>query len=308
VDASCGRRLYATGSSSFELEARTRESLAGRAHRLLLLPFSLAEIRATVPGPERLREARLEAESQRHAIFGGYPAVVLGEKPANELAELVESFVLRDASDRFAIRNIQAFRRLLEVAASRIGNLCNLTGWAGTVSASYSTLVDYLELLEETHILRLVRPFVGGRRAEITLAPKVFFLDNGVRNQLFGGFTELTRRPDHGALLENLVFTELAKVTNPLLDTIHFWRSKAGAEVDFVVRHQGRLAAVEVKAGGPPGRIPRPARSFVDAYSPELLLVVGRGAAPDATLGATSVRFLRPWELHPALAPFLSSD
>lgn len=37
---------------------------------------------------------------------------------------------------------------------------------------------------------------------------------------------------DGGALLENLVFAELAKTVNPLLDTLQYWRSKAGAEVD----------------------------------------------------------------------------
>ena len=39
--------------------------------------------------------------------------------------------------------------------------------------------------------------------------------------------------------------------------TIRFQRSKSGAEVDFVVEHQGRLAACEVKAGDVRGKISR---------------------------------------------------
>ena|GEM_PF-4663720 len=63
--------------------------------------------------------------------------------------------------------------------------------------------------MEESHLVKLVRPFVGGKRAEITSTPKMFFLDNGLRNFLFGGFTAVNQRADCGALVENLVFAEL---------------------------------------------------------------------------------------------------
>src|SRR5204863_5091970 len=104
-------------------------------------------------------------------------------------------------------------------------------------------------------------------------ARKVFFLDNGVRNQLFGGFADPAGRPDRGALLENFVFTELAKSVHPLLDGLSFWRSKSGAEVDFVVEHQGRLLGLEVKAGSSRGTVSRSARSFIEAYQPEQFLI-----------------------------------
>jgi predicted AAA+ superfamily ATPase len=63
--------------------------------------------------------------------------------------------------------------------------------------------------MEESHLVKLVRPFVGGKRTEITSTPKMFFLDNGLRNFLFGGFTAVNQRADCGALVENLVFAEL---------------------------------------------------------------------------------------------------
>src|SRR4029079_14047811 len=125
----------------------------------------------------------------------------------------------------------------------QVGNLVNLSEWAALTSVSNDTVAEYCRLLEETHLIRLVRPFGGGKRAEITSARKVFLLDNGIRNQLFGGFQSAEERPDRGALLENLAFTEPAKTVHPLLDGLSTWRSKAGAEVDFIVEHQGRLLA-----------------------------------------------------------------
>lgn len=309
VDRRTSLRIYATGSSSFDLEAATRESLAGRALRHLLLPLSLAEAGAGLPEPSRLaREEGLSRLVERMMIYGGYPTVLPSEDPRRELASLVEAFVVRDASDRFRIRHTAALRKILELAASQVGNLVNLSDWAALSNVSNDTVADYCRLLEETHLIRLVRPFVGGKRAEITGARKVYLLDNGIRNQLFGGFQTATDRPDRGALLENLVFTELAKTVHPLLDGLSAWRSKSGAEVDFVVEHQGRLLACEVKAGDSRGVLSRSARSFIEAYQPEQFVVVNRRPLPETADGATRVRFLRAEDLAAAVEGFLSAD
>jgi len=310
VDRRTGRRIYATGSSAFDLEARTRETLAGRAHRHLLLPFSIAELPldaagAASSGPlASLRRRRLVA---RMAVFGGYPAVLASPRPETELADLAEAFVLRDASDRFKIRHLGGFRKLVQLAASQIGNLVNFSEWASLAAISNDTVADYCRLLEDAHVLRLIRPFVGGKRAEITSAPKVYFLDNGLRNQIFGGFQPFDERADRGTLLENLVFTELSKVLNPLLDGLRYWRTKAGAEIDFVVEHQGRLLVVEVKAGDTRGNVGRGQRSFLDAYSPERLLVVGQGDHSTREVGSTPVDFLGVEDLAPAVRGWLGS-
>jgi predicted AAA+ superfamily ATPase len=302
VDRRIGRPIYATGSSAFHLEAATRESLAGRAHRHLLLPYSLTEISDSLPGKPALRRHRLEELLPAALVFGSYPRVHSSSDKSLELAELVEAFVVRDASDRFKIRRPDAFRRVLELAASQAGNLCNFSEWAALAQVSNDTVIDYCRLLEETHVLRLVRPFIGGKRAELTSTPKVFFLDNGIRNQLFGGFARFGDRGDRGALFENFVFTEMAKNSNPLLDGLHFWRSKSGAEVDFVLRTKDRLLAIEAKAGDARGQISRSARSFVEAYGPQKLLVVHQGERGETSLGETRVLFLRLPDLGPEIA------
>ncbi len=293
--------IYATGSSSFDLEDATRESLAGRARRFLLLPFSIDEIASSTKGARGLRPLANQEIVERMLVYGSYPKVHLSEQPREELAGLVEAFVIRDASDRFRIRNLAAFRKLLQLAASQIGNICNFSEWAAITRVSNDTIADYCYLLEQTHVLHMVRPFAGGRRSEITRAPKVFFIDNGIRNQLFGGCAPWGQRPDRGPLMENLVFSELRKHLNPLLDNVGYWRTKAGAEVDFVVERQGRLIAVEVKAGDARGKINRSARSFIDAYHPELFLIVNQTSRSEIELGSTRVRFLQSWDLGPAL-------
>jgi hypothetical protein len=301
VDKRMGVPIIATGSSSFDLESKTRESLAGRAVRHLMLPFSLYEAAQNPGGPELVQARLLENRLLNMVCYGGYPTVLLSSEPQKELAGLVEAFIIRDASDRFRIRHPAAFRKVLELAASQIGNLCNYSEWASLAGISNDTVSEYVNLLQESHILKLIKPYVGGKRAELTGTPKVYFIDNGIRNLIFGGFQPPVSRPDQGALWENFAFTEIYKCLNPLLDSIHFWRSKAGAEVDFILQSQGRIAACEIKAGDPRGKLPRASRSFIEAYQPELFLVVGNRSHPSMNLGETEVRFIRMFELADSL-------
>jgi predicted AAA+ superfamily ATPase len=294
VDGKSGYRFVATGSSSFELASKTRESLAGRANRHLLLPFSLRELTASDKGPAALKARRAQKALTQLIVHGGYPPAHLGEKKEAALTGLVESFIIRDASDRFRIKHTEGFRKLLELMAGQIGNLCNYSEWASIIGVSADTVREYAAILADAHVIRLVRPFTGGKRAEITSTPKVYFLDNGIRNRVFGGFGEYEKRPDKGALLENYVFTELAKNTHPLLDSIRFWRTKSGAEIDFVVEQGGRLIGVEAKAGNTRAKLTRSAHSFIDAYNPSQFWMVSDREHQGFQKNDTEVLFTTP--------------
>ncbi len=299
VDLEPRRRIAVTGSSSFTLRAKTRESLAGRARRTLLLPFSLDEVAATLPGRlvPAIRESRVAELWERLLVNGGYPDAWLADDPRPVLHHLVEAFVLKDTSDLHTIERPLVFRKLLGLAAADVGSLANVSKWAAVTGASRNTVSRYLAIAEEAHILRLLPPFAGGLRAEVKGMPKVFFLDNGLRNAIFGGFEPSPGRADKGALWENAVFCELMKRLS-LLDEVFYWRSKSRAEVDFVVRRRQRLLALEVKAGAlHRPTLSRAARSFIAAYRPARFGVVNASLRLDTEVDGVAVHFRRPWEL-----------
>ncbi len=298
VDLHTPHLLAATGSASYHLRARTRESLAGRADRITLLPFSHAELL----GHER-PVTRIAAEQEarriweRHLRFGGYPEVWLADRPEAELARLVEAFLIRDASDLFRVTNLDGFRTVLRLAAADTGSLVNLSAWAAEAGIARDTASRYLDLLEKTHVVRRLRPFLGGRRAEIKAARKVYFLDCGLRNAVFGGFAPAGERADGGALAETFVAVEVARHLG-LTDKLAYWRTRNGAEVDFVVERGGRLLAIEVKLGAlRRRRIPRSAREFIKAYHPDALLMVNAELRETERVEGVEVRFCRPWEV-----------
>ena len=57
-------------------------------------------------------------------------------------------------------------------------------------------------------------------------------------------FNTLDVRQDKGSLYENAIHNELLK------ETIHtnFWRTKSGAEIDFLIENNDSLLPIEIKS------------------------------------------------------------
>ncbi len=304
VDLRPGMPMIVTGSASFHLRSRSRESMAGRATRHLLLPFALDEVVPTDPGASRasLRMQRRDAITRMMQI-GGYPEVWLAQDPRGVLGDLLQAFVLRDASDLFAVDRIDAYQTLLQLCARQVGNLVNLAEFASVCGVAAGTVSRYLSLMEEAYVLRLLPSFSGGKRREVTSARKVYFLDSGLRNALVHPReTRPALAADRGAVVENWVFTELAKGL-PWDQPIRYWRSLSGAEVDFILDSPGRLLGIEVKAAAlSRPRLTRSSRSFISAYQPSEFWVLNDSLETREMLDATTVRWIRFEELCGALA------
>ncbi|MBM4368268.1 MAG: ATP-binding protein [Deltaproteobacteria bacterium] len=296
VDGGLPGPLYVTGSSSFHLAARTRESLAGRAARAFMHPLSHAEVCADLDEvPPLLRANEARARFLRLAVTGGYPAAWTSTRPSDVLAELVHALVLRDASDLFRVKDLDAFRRVLLLLAGQVGSLVNYAEWASICGVSRETVGHYVDILRESQIVFTVSPFAGGKRAEITGRSKIYFCDGGIRNAVVGQLQAFDERTDRGPVLEQAVAAEIRKRLDPLAprDTLHFWRTKAGGEVDFVLCPGEELLGVEVKAAAMrEPELSRSARSFIEGYAPRRFVVINLALDARERVGSTEVRWL----------------
>jgi len=303
VDAKPRFTLLVTGSSSFDLMSRTRESLAGRAHRAVLYPFSLFELvkNEKISGKAAFGHFVDETVAEQ-VIFGSYPAVHLAQGKARKtelLNDLVEALILRDASDLFKIKRLDSFRKLLTLLALQAGNMANISELASLCNANVGTISSHIEILEESHIIKALPPFAGGKRREITGAAKVFFIDNGIRNTLINNFSEnMGLRTDAGQLFRNWAFTEIQKAM-PLLGSLNFWRSKAKAEVDFVIDFAGKLSGMEVKfTNVSRPKLSKSSHSFIEAYSPGHFALLNLSLNETVMVGHTKVSFITPVNMH----------
>jgi predicted AAA+ superfamily ATPase len=74
--------------------------------------------------------------------------------------------------------------------------------------------------------------------------PKVYFYDIGLRNFFANNFESILLRSDRCVLLENAVVRQLLERVDLPEEKLRYWRSKTGAEVDFIF--DGKIA-FEVK-------------------------------------------------------------
>lgn len=111
---------------------------------------------------------------------------------------------------------------------------------------------------------------------------------------LINNFSELAVRVDKGALAENFVLNRLkGMVGDQDQGLVHFWRTKAKAEVDFVVELPDRLIPIKVKFE-PFNRekITTGLLSFIKAYSPDNAVVVTKEFLGERIVNNTDVKFI----------------
>lgn len=290
VDIKIDKPILVTGSSSYHLHSRIRESLAGRATRTQVTPFTLEELTPAYGHPSESSWRKVAREViGKQLCFGSYPEVWLSDDKEGILYDLIEAFIIRDASYMFKVKHIGEFRQLLKLISWQIGNLVNYSEWSGIIGIDNNTTKHYVEILQESGIISIAEPYAGGKRSEITSSPNIYFCDVGLRNAFARQFSEIDERGDRGKLFENWVYSELRKLL-PQDISIRFWRSKSGSEVDLVLLRGGKITGIEVKCAVlAKGKISRSSRSFIEAYKPERFFIVNRGFEGETKIGKTKV-------------------
>jgi predicted AAA+ superfamily ATPase len=130
------------------------------------------------------------------------------------------------------------------------GRIINLNALSRDAAVSYETARRYLQVLEDTLVLVRIPSWSGSDRASLVAHPKVMLFDLGVRNALLRRPLDRPLEDERGLLLEHLVGLELHRRTRDLwpdLRVFHF-RTRSGAELDYILEVGRELWAIEVKA------------------------------------------------------------
>lgn len=112
----------------------------------------------------------------------------------------------RDIQEHFRLQRRWSFLRFVELLFAASGGLFEATRYAASCEVSRVTIVNYLQVLEDTHVVQIVRPFSTRRATEIVATPKVYGFDTGFVS-LFMGWNRL-RDEDRGSLWEHCVLND----------------------------------------------------------------------------------------------------
>lgn len=257
-DSQLPNKIILTGSSSLNLLNQSAESLTGRNEKLFLPPLLFQEILASqnwYPNflPEKMVvdkfPKQVEAILMQSIIFGSYPEVVLSSDPQKLLLNLASDYLIKDILQEGLIKDPSLIRKLLMLLAHQIGAEVSVNELAANLSTTRVTVDRYLNLLEQTFVIFRLPAFSSNPRKEISKNQKIYFWDTGIRNAILNDFSLNPLRPDIGALWEGWVVAEFAKqnLLTGQKNNLYFWRSKAGSEVDLLIKKSDLIKAYEIK-------------------------------------------------------------
>lgn len=236
------KRFVLLGSAQPSLVRGVSQSLAGRIGIFELDPL-LAREAATGPRPRAWKDVWLR---------GGFPAALRGN-----FRDWWESYLRLYVERDLPMLGLEArpllLRRLLTMLAHAQGGLANASQLGASLGVSHNVVQRYLDILEQTFMIRRLPPYFENVGKRLTKAPKIYIRDTGLLHHLLNiaSLQALDVHPARGASWETFVLEEIVrreKLAHPFSQA-YFWRTHAGAEIDLLLDRGKRRIALEIKAG-----------------------------------------------------------
>ena len=227
------------GSSARKLKRSGVNLLAGRALNRSMHPFV----------PEELGES---FDVDNALQFGLLPIVWDSVEKSETLTAYAQLYLKEEIQAEALVRNLSGFARFLPIAALYQGQALNVSNIAREAGIARTTVVGYLEILEETLLCFRLPAFEAKMRVRERKLPKWYWCDPGLVRAIKRSSGVLIPE-ETGALFEGLVAQLLRAYIDyrRIFDVMYYW-APAGSvktEVDFILRRNREFVAVEVKSG-----------------------------------------------------------
>ncbi|HPD61022.1 MAG TPA: ATP-binding protein [Thermodesulfobacteriota bacterium] len=243
-----GRSMYHHLYSLLSLERKFKVPgirVAERSKNTLNLLLKIPENK---PGSSRFFPP---VDLETRLTFGDLPGIAIAEEDDRPriLASYSVIYLEEEIRREGLIKDWGAFTRFLQLAASESGQIINFSGLSRESGVSVPTVKSYYQLLEDMFIGFRVPAFSKSPRKFLLSTPKFFFFDIGVRHAAAGLAPERSIvKANPGPFFEQWVAQELWKRLGYLKrGRLFHYRTKGGAEIDFILEINDHFIPVEVK-------------------------------------------------------------
>jgi len=141
------------------------------------------------------------------------------------------------------------FWRMIAHTHSQILNSSKL---ADSMGVSSHTIRRYIDLLEQTFVIRALPPYEGNLKKRLIKSPKVYIRDSGLFHSLVNieSYEDLFSSPYYGASFEGYVIENI--ISNCPRWRASFYRTSHKAEIDLILEKGSTTIAVEIKSSTSP--------------------------------------------------------
>ena len=249
-------RFLLLGSAAPELITHGSETLAGRIAFLELAPLTLDEVKPAFDVMPQLW------------LRGGFPSSLLANSDSDSFEwreQFIRTHLERDIPTLGIRIPASNLRRFWQMVSHSHGQLWNASQLAAGFGVSPPTIQRYLDVLEDTFMVRQLRPYHVNLGKRLVKSPKIYLRDSGLLHCLIGIETvqALQGHPIVGFSWEGWVIEQLLALL-PSGWRPYFYRTAAGAEVDLLIDRPGKNPiAIEIKFSS----APKPSRGFWSALA-----------------------------------------
>ncbi|MBM4352041.1 MAG: ATP-binding protein [Deltaproteobacteria bacterium] len=233
------------GSASPDLIKQSSETLAGRISYFELTPFLLKE----VSEDHHLKTLR------KLWLRGGFPRSYLAsdEKESIEWRlDFIRTFLERDIPQLGFRTPAKTIERFWRICAHLHGQLLNSSKLGESMGVSHHTVRSYIDMLEQSFVLRVLRPYESNLKKRLIKSPKIYIRDSGILHALLGIEThnDLLGHPVYGASWEGMVIENILSLLPNWKAS--FYRTSSGSEIDLILEKGNKHVAIECKGSTAP--------------------------------------------------------
>lgn len=303
-------KYIVSGSGSLELKEKIHESLTGRKRIFEISTITFSEFinfKTNYQFTKKIKDFFLFDKFlpnnlfQEYLKFGGYPKVILDEQFAKKkatIAEIYQSYLEKDIQTLINLEKKEAFLKLASILSSQIGQLVNHAELSRTIGLDFETIKKYLWYLEKTFIVKKVTPFYSNVRKELSKTPVYYFTDLGLRNFALNQWLSGSKTLPDGFLFQNFIFLILKQSKKFSGSKINYWRTKDGAEVDFIINTGVETIPMEAKRSGiKKVTLSRSLKNFIIKYQPKEVYLINKTLNKEIKMQNTKIIALPYWKL-----------
>lgn len=274
-------KVVLLGSSRVMLEKGLAESMMGRFEEVRMAHWSYKE----------MHEA-FGMTLDQYIYYGGYPGAAAlvgdGERWSNYVAgAIIDSTINKDILMDSPIGKPALLRQTFELSVAYSGKILSLTKMLGALqdAGNTVTLAGYLMLLNESGLVCALQKFAMDTARKRASIPKYQVYNNALLSACVGTpFSHAVQdRKLWGQYFESAVGAHIINEAFVHRFEVMYWR-EGNDEVDFVLRKNRKVVAIEVKSNGEAATTGL--ARFRQLFSPASAFIVGdSGIKPEVFLG-----------------------
>lgn len=204
--------IFITGSNSDLLSGELATHIAGRYVSFKVYPFTFFEV-CNLKKIDEKNKYELQESFDDYIKWGGLPQRYEFESEMQirtYLSDVYDSIIVKDIIDRFEIKDLDLFNRIVEYIVTTpsetfsVETLANYFLGKEERGVAKNTLYNYLEYMVKGNLINKCERYdIRGKRI-LSGKYKYYLTDLGL-----GMIKNINRRPQMGAYLENIVYNEL---------------------------------------------------------------------------------------------------